>query len=71
MSNESINIPTITEIEAAAEIHSLSNSSAKVVCVKEQFAIRFESGITLSEAENMKFLVASSRISAQSLQSLC
>ena len=62
MSNEIVNLPTIAEIEAAAEVLSMPDNSAKVVRVKEQFAVKFGNGIPLSEAENMKFLAANSKV---------
>lgn len=62
MSNDIVNLPTIAEIEAAAEVLSMPDNSAKVVRVKEQFAVKFGNGIPLSEAENMKFLAANSKV---------
>jgi hypothetical protein len=35
MSNETINLPTIVDIEAAAEVLSMPDNSAKVVRVKD------------------------------------
>ena len=62
MSNEIVNLPTIAEIEAAAEVLSMPDNSTKVVWVKEKFAVKFSNGIPLSEAENMKFLAANSKV---------
>ncbi|KAL4920848.1 kinase-like protein [Aspergillus aurantiobrunneus] len=54
-------LPTIAEIEAATDVLSMLDNSAKVVRVKEHFAVKFGNGIPLSEAENIKFLAANSR----------
>ncbi|KAE8319822.1 kinase-like domain-containing protein [Aspergillus transmontanensis] len=56
------NLPTIAEIEAATEVLSMPDNSAKVVRVNEHFAIKFGNGIPLSEAESMKFLAANSKV---------
>ncbi|KAK9366451.1 kinase-like domain-containing protein [Lipomyces kononenkoae] len=57
-----IQLPTISEIEAATEVLSMPDFRAKVVRVKEHFAVKFGKGIPLSEAENMKFLAANSNV---------
>ena len=51
-------LPTIAEIEAAANTLSFPDNFTKVVRVKEHFAVKFGNGIPLSEAEAMKFLAA-------------
>ncbi|KAB8200817.1 kinase-like domain-containing protein [Aspergillus parasiticus] len=56
------NLPTIAEIEAATEVLSMPDNSAKVVRVNEHFAIKFGNGIPLSEAESMKLLAANSKV---------
>ena len=40
----------------------MPDNSAKVVRVKEHFAVKFGNGISLSEAENMRFLAANSQV---------
>lgn len=55
-------LPTIAEIEAAADDLSMPDNSAKVIRVKGEFAVKFGNGIPLSEAENMQFLAASSKV---------
>lgn len=59
---DSLALPTIAEIEAAAEILSFPDTFTKVVRVKEHFAVKFGNGIALSEAENMKFLATNSAV---------
>lgn len=51
-------LPTIPEIEASPAILSTPGKSAKVVRVKEHFAVKCDNGIPNSEAENMRFLAA-------------
>lgn len=62
MDFETVDLPTIAEIEAAVEVLSMPDNSAKVVRVKEKFAVKFGNGIPLSEAENMQFLAANSKV---------
>ena len=60
-----IRLPTIAKIEASSEILSMPDNLdnlAKVVRVKEHFAVKFGNGIPLSEAENMIFLAANSNV---------
>ncbi|KAB8257980.1 kinase-like domain-containing protein [Aspergillus pseudonomiae] len=59
---ELTDLPTIAEIEAATDVLSMPDNSAKVVRVKEHFAVKFGNGIPLSEAENMRFLSANSKV---------
>ncbi|OGM42143.1 hypothetical protein ABOM_009160 [Aspergillus bombycis] len=59
---EPTGLPTIAEIEAATDVLSMPDNSAKVVRVKEHFAVKFGNGIPLSEAENMRFLAANSKV---------
>ena len=59
---DSLTLPTIAEIEAAAEILSFPDNFTKVVRVKEHFAVKFGNGVPLSEAENMKSIAAHSTI---------
>ncbi|KAE8339761.1 hypothetical protein BDV24DRAFT_152542 [Aspergillus arachidicola] len=40
----------------------MPDNSAKVVSVKEHFAVKLGNGIPLSEAENMRFLAANSKV---------
>ncbi|KAF7590395.1 hypothetical protein BBP40_002896 [Aspergillus hancockii] len=60
--SEAISLPTVSEIEAATEIITTSDASAKVVRVRERFAVKMGHGVPLIEAENMKFLAANSQV---------
>lgn len=62
MDLETMDLPTVAEIEAAVEVLSMPDNSAKVVRVKDKFAVKFGNGIPLSEAENMEFLAANSNV---------
>lgn len=62
ISNETINLPTITEIGAAAEVPSMPDSSAKVVRAKEQFSVNLAIVFHSRKAENMKFPAADSEV---------
>lgn len=55
-------LPTTAEIEAATDILSMPDNSAQVVRVREHFAVKFGNGIPLTEAENMRFIAANSRV---------
>ncbi|KAL4989673.1 kinase-like protein [Aspergillus falconensis] len=59
---EAIGLPTIAEIEAATELISTPDSSAKVVRVNERFAVKMGHGVPLIEAENMRFLATNSKV---------
>lgn len=59
---DSLALPTIAEIEAAAEILSFPDNFTKMVRVKEHFAVKYGNGVPLSEAEAMKFLAANSTV---------
>lgn len=60
--SEAIRLPTVAEIEAATELISTPDTSAKVVRVNERFAVKMGHGVPLIEAENMKFLAANSKV---------
>ncbi|PIG80596.1 hypothetical protein AARAC_012067 [Aspergillus arachidicola] len=60
--SEALRLPTVAEIEAATEVISTPDTSAKVVRVNKHFAVKMGHGIALIEAENMKFLAANSRV---------
>ncbi|KAL4778105.1 kinase-like protein [Aspergillus varians] len=60
--SEAIPLPTLAEIEAATELLSTPDTSAKVVRVKGQFAVKTGHGVPLIEADNMKFLAANSKV---------
>ena len=62
MASEAIRLPTASEIEASTELISTSDTSAKVVRVRERFAVKIGYGVPLIEAENMKFLAANSHV---------
>ncbi|OGM42618.1 hypothetical protein ABOM_009584 [Aspergillus bombycis] len=59
---EAICLPTVAEIEAATEVLSTPDTSAKVVRVNKHFAVKMGNGVPLIEAENMKFLAANSKV---------
>lgn len=60
--SEAIRLPTVAEIEAATEIISSPDTSAKVVRVNKHFAVKMGHGVTLMEAENLKFLATNSKV---------
>ncbi|OJJ29932.1 hypothetical protein ASPWEDRAFT_165703 [Aspergillus wentii DTO 134E9] len=60
--SEAIRLPTVAEIEAATEVISTPDTSAKVVRVNERFAVKLGHGVTLIEAENMRSLAANSKV---------
>ncbi|RJE19367.1 Choline/ethanolamine kinase [Aspergillus sclerotialis] len=62
MASEAICLPTVSEIEAATELISTPDTSAKVVRVRERFAVKMGHGVPLIEAENMKFVAANSQV---------
>ncbi|KAL1868360.1 hypothetical protein Plec18167_008285 [Paecilomyces lecythidis] len=62
MAPETLRLPTITEIEAATEIISTPDTSAKVIRVNEHFAVKMGHGVPLIEAENMRFLATNSKV---------
>ncbi|PWY90303.1 kinase-like protein [Aspergillus sclerotioniger CBS 115572] len=57
-----IRLPTVAEIEAATGLISTPDASDKVVRVNEHFAVKMGHGVTLIEAENMRFLAANSKV---------
>ena len=59
---EAIRLPNVAEIEAATELISTPDTSAKVVRVNEHFAVKMGHNVTLIEAENMRFLAANSKV---------
>ncbi|KAL4935219.1 hypothetical protein BDV06DRAFT_229026 [Aspergillus oleicola] len=60
--SEAICLPTVAEIEAATEVISTPDTSAKVVRVNKHFAVKMGHGVTLIEAENMRFLAENSKV---------
>ncbi|PIG85141.1 hypothetical protein AARAC_010575 [Aspergillus arachidicola] len=60
--SETIRLPTVAEIETATEIISTQDTSAKVVRVNKHFAVKMGHGVTLVEAENIRFLAANSKV---------
>ncbi|GMG14490.1 unnamed protein product [Aspergillus oryzae] len=60
--SEAIRLPTVAEIEAATEIISSPDTSAKVARVNKHFAVKMGHGVTLMEAENLKFLATNSKV---------
>ncbi|KAL4962681.1 kinase-like protein [Aspergillus stella-maris] len=55
-------LPTVTEIEPATDFMSLPEASTKIVRVNDHFAVKMGHGVSLIEAENMKFLAAYSKV---------
>lgn len=62
MASEAIRLPTVAEIEAATELLSMEEASAKVVRVNERFTVKMAHGVPLIEAENMEFIAAHSKV---------
>ncbi|GAB1195910.1 hypothetical protein APSETT444_005175 [Aspergillus pseudonomiae] len=62
-------LPTIAEIEAATDVLSMPDNSAKVVRVREHFAVKFGNGIPLGGAKYEVLGGQQSSASAQGLRS--
>ncbi|KAL2867501.1 kinase-like domain-containing protein [Aspergillus lucknowensis] len=60
MADERLALPSIAEIEASTDVLSDPTRSAKVVRVRERFAVKV--GASMVEAENMKFVAAHSNV---------
>ncbi|KAH8434257.1 phosphotransferase family protein [Aspergillus melleus] len=59
---EAVRLPTVAEIEAATEVLSAADTSAKVVRVNKDFAVKMGHNVTIIEAENMKYLAENSKV---------
>lgn len=60
--SDAVRLPSVAEIEAATELLSTPDTSAKVVRVNKNFAVKMGHSVPLIEAENMKFLAANSKV---------
>ena len=63
-------LPTIAEIEAATDVLSMPDNSAKVVRVREHFAVKFGNGIPLGGGKYEVLGGQQSSASAQGLRSV-
>ncbi|RFU25522.1 hypothetical protein B7463_g10806, partial [Scytalidium lignicola] len=60
--NSHNDLPTITEIQASTEVLSNHDAAAKVVRVKDRFAVKFGGGVEMQETENMRFVSANTNV---------
>ncbi|KAJ6123576.1 hypothetical protein N7471_010893 [Penicillium samsonianum] len=63
--HSTIDLPTVTEIEASTDVLSIRTNAIKVVRVKERFAVKIGYAIPPLEAKNMSIVAANSRISVR------
>jgi len=49
-------LPTIAEIKAATAVLSSPDASAKVVRVRDKFAVKFGTRVTFQEGETLKYI---------------
>ncbi|KGO36258.1 Aminoglycoside phosphotransferase [Penicillium expansum] len=57
-----IDLPTISDIEASTDVLSIRTNAIKVVRVKERFTVKIGYAIPPLEAENMKYVAANSKV---------